>query len=187
MSGVVAAQAMLLLRDRFPQRWMTGVCGVAAFGAGVAAHLALDAVPHNNWTLAQNWFPGVAYAWLANAAVVATPFLIFGLVIERRHWVILLLGVLGGLYPDIEKLGYIDFNLPQAFVLFPSHSLKVSSHDGGWSLWECVLVEASILISLLGVAVALARRPVHFLGADLSATGAAGNPSARKSSAAAVK
>jgi hypothetical protein len=133
-------------------------CGAVAFAVGMASHLFLDALPHNNWIVHLNWFPGVPFHWLLCEALCALPLMIFGAYVGRDHLVLLGAGVFGAMYPDFEKVAYIDFHIPQALVLFSSHSLKLSSHHGNWPLWKTVALESGLVLLMLTATVLLARR-----------------------------
>ena len=50
----------------------------------------------------------------------------------RDHPIIALISLLGGIYPDLEKLAYFDFHLPREFVTFRYHSCYLSP----WRPWE---------------------------------------------------
>jgi hypothetical protein len=65
----------------------------------------------------------------------------------------------GGIYPDVEKLLYFDFNLPRQLVIFRQHSCYLT----GWRAWELahkdvlVVFEIVVFLVLLGIIYGLAR------------------------------
>src|SRR5258708_6280529 len=157
MAGAFVAQTMMVCRDRYPQRWAAVACGAAAFALGVASHLFLDSLPHNNWIVYLNWFPGVPFHWLLCEALCALPVVIVGAYAGRDHPAILLLGVLGGMYPDFEKVAYVDFHLPRRLVMFPAHSLQLSSHHCDLAFWKCVVLETGLILLMVSATVVIAR------------------------------
>lgn len=62
----------------------------------------------------------------------------------RRIWPYAIAGVIGGLYPDIEKVASVDFHLPERFVIFRWHSMQLSAHHAG--LPRSVLITAEVVL-----------------------------------------
>ena len=157
MAGVLVAQAALLCRERFP-RQCTPALGVAgAAVVSVMAHLALDRLPHYNWIVYLGWFRGLPYHWLVREALFALPVLAIGLYTARNHWGLLAAAVFFGLYPDLEKVAAVDFQAPRQLVLFKTHSLQLSTYDGGASHAALIALELAVIAGLLAATLLLAR------------------------------
>jgi len=137
---------------------MAVACGVSAFAFGTLSHLVLDEMPHNNWIVHLDWFPGVPFAWLLNQVVCALPFAIMGWLVGRDHLLILGCGMVGGMYPDFEKVAYLDLQMPKEFVLFHAHSLKLSSNHGDWPFSQLVTLEVALVIAFVAGTLALASK-----------------------------
>ena len=151
-AGVVVAQAVLRLKC---PRIVAGGLGVVA---GALSHLALDAVPHYNWIVYLSWFRGLPFHWLIREAVFALPVVAVAVWLGRDRWGLTGLALCGSLYPDFEKVAYVDFHIPRQLVIFRAHSLQLSSHTCGWPRPALVGLEVAMLAALLVVAFWLARR-----------------------------
>jgi len=58
--------------------------------------------------------------------------------------------MLGGIYPDVEKVLSVDFHVPDRFILFAWHSTYLSSRTAGLQKpllvgIECLLITAFLL------------------------------------------
>jgi hypothetical protein len=158
IAGVVVAQTVMIYRDRHPGKW-TGIgCGVVCWFLAAGSHLLLDAIPHYNWIVYMNWLRDLPFHWLIRNAVFAIPMVWIGWHTGRDHWVILGLGLFGGMYPDFEKVAYVDFHIPQQLVLFPGHSLELSGHTGGWPRGVLVAIELALILGCVAATVVLYRR-----------------------------
>ncbi|MEW6350431.1 MAG: hypothetical protein AB1646_15310, partial [Thermodesulfobacteriota bacterium] len=113
--------------------------GIGAVVIGVASHLLLDLMPHHAWIVFLDWFKPLPFHWLIREAVFGAAVAIPAMILAGKSWPYVGLGMLGALYPDVEKVLAVDFHLPEAYVLFPWHSAHLSSRTGG--LPESVLIE----------------------------------------------
>jgi hypothetical protein len=89
-------------------------------------------MPHYDWLFYVKIFSPLPFWWLLPQILVSFPALLITFYYARDSWIIAVVSVLGGIYPDIEKLAYVDFHLPQYFVLFRNHSCALSQ----WTPWE---------------------------------------------------
>ncbi len=104
----------------------------AVFLLGVLSHLLWDAGPHYDWLFYVLVFKPLPYWWLLPQVVVTLPVLFFSLYVMREHKWLALVAMTGGIYPDIEKLFYLDFDLPRYLIIFRKHSCYLT----GWRPWE---------------------------------------------------
>lgn len=155
-AGVVIVQAVLA--TRLPGAVAVATCLVA----GALSHLALDAVPHYNWIVYLDWFQGVPFHWLIRQAVFSVPILALAVWLGRGHWWLTGLALVGCIYPDLEKVLYVDFHIPQWLVLFRGHSLSLSGYTGGWPRPVLVGVELLIMAGMVAGAILLARSRKQF-------------------------
>lgn len=133
--------------------------GAACFAAAVLAHLLFDLLPHFAWIVHLSWFSGLPYHWLIREAVFGLAVLVPALVLSGRHWLYGVVGLIGGLYPDLEKVAALDFRLPETFVMLPHHSGQISSND--WGLPHGLLIAVELLligICLYGIRAANRRK-----------------------------
>ena len=77
--------------------------------------------------------------------IVALPLIYFA----RDHWGYTVLGMIGAMYPDIEKVAYIDFGMPGRLVLFRWHSMALSDRDGGLPSGRLILIECALIAGLI--------------------------------------
>lgn len=107
-------------------------------------HVAMDGLPHNNWILRQRiatpWFPKTGH--LIQAILAGLLLLPVLLCCARTHRNFLLISGLGGLYPDIEKVGYFSVSWPRWLLLFPEHSTTITTYTGNFSLALLAWLEA---------------------------------------------
>lgn len=123
---------------------------LVCFGTGIASHLLLDLLPHYAWIVYLPGYEHLPFHWLIREGIVAGIVALPALYFTRRMWPYAIAGMIGGLYPDIEKVAYGDLNLPRAFVAFPWHSTQLSSRDGGFP--HGALACAEVLLLLLTLA-----------------------------------
>lgn len=119
--------------------------GVACFLLGVISHLLLDAVPHYDWLFYITIFKPLPFWWLIPQAIAAAPVVVVTWYILRDHRVIAMISLLGGIYPDLEKLAYFDFHLPRELVIFEQHSCYLSQ----WTPWTLEHKTALIVFEVL--------------------------------------
>jgi nitrogen fixation-related uncharacterized protein len=140
-----------LKRQPLSQKQHIEVC-LACFFWGVLSHLFLDAIPHYDWLFYVKIFSPLPFWWLIPQFLTTIPVLMITFYVTRDHWGIALVSVLGGVYPDIEKLMYLDFHLPQYLVVFRKHSCYLSQ----WTPLELryksflIVFEVGLFFVLLG-------------------------------------
>lgn len=112
-------------------------------------HLALDFLPHFAWIVYLPGFEKFPFHWLIRegllAMVAAVPCLFF----VRADWPYAVLGMLGAIYPDVEKVAAVDFRIPDHFIIFKGHSLQLSSHDGGLSHGLLIVGELAMIAVMM--------------------------------------
>lgn len=120
-------------------------------------HLALDLLPHFAWIVYLPGFEKLPFHWLIRegllAVVVAVPCLFF----IRANWPYAVLGMLGAIYPDVEKVAAVDFRITDRLIMLKDHSLQLSSHDGGLSHGLLIGGELALIGLLMWGTIALAR------------------------------
>lgn len=116
-----------------------------AFALGLLSHLLLDLLPHYAWIVHLDWFKPLPFFWLIQEAafglMVAVPAFLFA----GRAWPYAAFGMLGGIYPDVEKVLFFGLHLPDRYILFGWHSEYLSSRTDGLPHplligLECVLI-----------------------------------------------
>lgn len=121
-------------------------------------HLALDFLPHFAWIVYLPGFENLPFHWLIKegllAAVMAIPCLFFA----RANWPYAILGMLGAIYPDVEKVAAVDLHIPQSWIIFKGHSLQLSSNDGGLPHGILIAVELGLIALMMLWTYALSRR-----------------------------
>jgi hypothetical protein len=134
---------------------------LVALGAvvvGVISHLLLDFLPHYAWIVYLDWFNSYPYRWLireaACGAVVAIPILM----ISGRMRPYVLCGMFGGLYPDIEKVLSLTFQVPDSLILFDWHSTKLSARTWGLPISILITLECLMTLACLAIMWSLSRR-----------------------------
>jgi hypothetical protein len=123
--------------------------GVLALG--VLSHLALDLLPHYAWIVYLDWFDALPYHWLIREAAFGFAVAVVALCLSGRAWPFVILGMVAGMYPDIEKVLCIDHGLPRVLVLFDWHSGYLSTRTGGLPkplliAGECTMIGAFLFV-----------------------------------------
>ncbi len=135
LAGSVIGNIILHHATKYPSHVMEKhrqiQAGAAGFLWGVLSHLFLDALPHYDWLFKLDIFRPLPFYWMYPQILTTLPVIVITFYLTRDYWQIAGAAMLGGMYPDIEKLLYFDFHLPRSFVLFPWHSCRLSQ-----SLWE---------------------------------------------------
>jgi hypothetical protein len=117
------------------------IVALAVAVLAVAAHVLMDLMPHFNWVAHGSLFHDVRHGWYYREAVALIPAAALLLILGRRNLLLVSIGIVAGLYPDIEKLAYLAFHVPDALVFFDWHSRAVSSHDAGLAHWSLSLFD----------------------------------------------
>lgn len=135
------------------------VCGFACLMLGVASHLLLDLFPHYAWIVYLPGFEDLPFHWLIHEGVlgllVSLPLLYF----TRARWGSVTLGMVGAVYPDVEKVACVDLGMPSWMALFRWHSLTLSDRDGGLPLYVLIVAELALIAGLmLGTLAATQKR-----------------------------
>ena len=102
-----------------------------ALCAGILSHLLVDLLPHYNWIVYLNVATALPFHWLIREAVFALAVAIPAFILAGRSWPYVAVGMLGGIYPDVEKVLSFDFHVPDRFILFDWHSTRFSSRTAG--------------------------------------------------------
>jgi len=148
-SGTLIGSVVLYVEHAAPDKpnstrqW--GKAGAACFLLGVFSHLLLDAMPHYDWLFYITIFKPLPFWWHIPQAIMAMPVILFTWYVLRDHPVIAMISLLGGIYPDLEKLAYFDFHLPRELVIFKQHSCYLSQ----WTAWEREYKTALIVFEVL--------------------------------------
>ena len=146
-AGALFAQLMinwLKLRSKPSPIW-----GCYCLGWGIASHLLLDLVPHYAWVV---YLPGIEnfpFHWLIKEAALGLLVAVPLVYITRERWGCIVLGMIGAIYPDIEKVLYLDFGIPDTLVLFGWHSTSLSSLSGTFSTDALIVIELALVVGLL--------------------------------------
>jgi len=105
--------------------------GACAFGVGVVSHLLLDRLPHYAWVVYLDWFKPLPFHWLLGEATFGLALAIPAFIFAGRLWPYVALGMIGGIYPDVEKVLSVDFHVPDSLILFSWHSTYLSNRTAG--------------------------------------------------------
>ena len=111
----------------------------------ILAHVLLDLVPHYNWVANGSLFLGVRDGWYYRETVALLPVAVILLVLGRRNLLAASVGMIAALYPDLEKVAYLAFGIPDRFVLFGWHSRVLSSNQSGFPRWLLSMLDMLIL------------------------------------------
>lgn len=142
-SAVLYVEQTTSHNQNSPRQW--GKTGVACFLLGVFSHLLLDTIPHYDWLFYITVFKPLPFWWLIPQVIAAVPVVFFTWRVLRDHPVIAAISLLGGIYPDLEKLAYFDFSLPRELVIFEQHSCYLSQ----WTPWEREYKTALVVLEVL--------------------------------------
>jgi hypothetical protein len=148
VSGIWLAQVILHRWPAVPASRRVAL-GFACFAGGVLLHLGLDLLPHFAWIVYLPGFENVPFHWLIKEGLLAAAAAIPCLLLARAHWPYALLGMLGAILPDAEKVAAVDFQVPQRWILFKRHSLQLSGNDGGLPHAVLVGFEIALIGALL--------------------------------------
>lgn len=106
--------------------------GIASFLWSVLSHLFFDAIPHYDWLFKVEWLKPLPYWWMVPQIATTVPILRMIWYCHRDHRLLAVVSVIGGVWPDIEKLLYFDVGLPRALIIFRHHSCNLTP----WTPWE---------------------------------------------------
>ncbi|MCP4398926.1 MAG: hypothetical protein GY801_16705 [bacterium] len=137
-------------RDRGDRTYMVKL-GMACFLWGTLEHLILDALPHYDWLFKVTFFKPLPYYWMHPQILTTVPVLIAAFILMKDYWMIAVISVLGGVYPDIEKLAYLDLHIPKFFVLFRRHSCSLSGRPWEYAHKDFLIVtEICVFVLMMG-------------------------------------
>jgi hypothetical protein len=112
------------------------------------SHILLDLTPHYAWIVYLDWLGSQPYSGVLRELILGGAAAILALLItSRTDTRVVLAGMIGSAYLDIEKVAALGLGLPPAFVLFDWHSLQVSSHPTYVSKAVLIALESVILIA----------------------------------------
>lgn len=119
--------------------------GTLCFFCSLSSHFVLDAVPHYtfiNYVSHVLMTPGAfrSGVMLIEWSIFTIPVILLCVYLTHDHRRLLFLSIAGGIYPDIEKVAYLKWHLPQWCILFPGHSCSYSSH--GWTSQHAFLLSS---------------------------------------------
>ena len=149
--GACLAQALTLtLHGRRPTAVQCGLLAFGSFVVGIVSHLLLDLLPHYAWVVYLDWFKPLPFHWLIREGVFSLAVAIPAFLLSGKSWPYVALGLLGGIYPDVEKVLSVDFHMPQQFILFDWHSAYLSNRTAGIPKavligMECLMVAGFLL------------------------------------------
>jgi len=124
----------------------------------ILAHVLMDLIPHYNWVANGSLFLGVHNGWYYREAVALLPVATILLALGRRHLLAMSVGMVAALYPDLEKVAYLAFNIPDRFVVFGWHSHALSSNNVGVPCWLLSILDMLALAGCTGAVWYLGRR-----------------------------
>jgi hypothetical protein len=116
-----------------------------------------------------SWLPHVwRLGWeLCKIGVTTFPVVWLFLSLNRDRWVMALVSLFGGVYPDIEKTLYLHWGLPRWLVIAPWHSCTYSPL--GWEYHHKYFVtgfELGLFALLVGGMYWLSQRRRHLRGLE---------------------
>lgn len=126
--------------------------GTAGCLFGVLTHLLLDAMPYYDWLFRVEIFKPLPQWWLFPPILTTLPVIVIVLYLNSDARIVAELSMLGGMYPDIEKLAYFDAGLPRFLVLFPFHSCRLSKSE--WEFahkHELIVMEICLFALIMGM------------------------------------
>ena len=127
----------------------------------LAAHFAMDELPHRSWTdLSFRLVPGLfGRDQMLRAAVLGLIVVLPCLWWTRPHWHVMIPAMIGGIYPDMEKVFYKDGLIREQFLIFPNYSAHWSEPIRSIPAWIQVGAEMILLAGLMMVVWKLSRLP----------------------------
>ena len=137
-----------------PRRIVLAACAVVL---GLATHLLLDLLPHRAWIVDLGWFRPMPYHWLVREALFGVAVAIPAILIAGRLWPNAVLGMFAGMYPDIEKVLFLDFHIPEWLVIFKWHSTELSNRTAGLPCAALVTIEVVLIVVFLAAMWAVRR------------------------------
>ena len=164
-AAVCAGQVLIYANSRINSQNTFGadqnlMFATACVVAGAATHLLLDAVPHYDFLYGAGrlWKHVLPYAvrkglQAPKILLITLPVFLILWKYARRHWMLTLLALVGGIYPDFEKAAYLHSAYPRALVLFPWHSCSYSPE--GWEVAYRELLIAGEIVLYVGLLAAL--------------------------------
>jgi hypothetical protein len=135
--------------QRKPTPLRAGVVAGGAAVIGLLSHFLLDLIPHYAWIANLDWFQTLPYRWLLCEGLFGLAVAVPALLIARGARGHVALGMLGGLYPDLEKVMSLDLHVPDRYVLFAWHSNHLSHRTGGCSKPILAAFECALVLALL--------------------------------------
>lgn len=120
-----------------------------AFGLGVISHLLLDMLPHYAWVVYLDWFKPLPFHWLIREAMFGLAVAIPAFILSGRLWPYAAIGMLGAIYPDVEKVLSVDFHVPDQFILFGWHSNYLSNRTLGLPIPVLIGLELVLITGFL--------------------------------------
>lgn len=154
-AGAMAAQLALVGGGN---RCRRSVMLAGCFFFGVATHLLLDLVPHYAWIVYLPSFEGLPFHWLIREAVLGLAVALPLVYCLRARWGCVVLGMAGAVYPDLEKVAYVDAGLPDWAVLFRWHSMALSNRTGSLPSWALILLECVLILAMTLCATKMAQQ-----------------------------
>ena len=116
---------------------------------GALSHLLLDLLPHYAWIVYLDWFKPIPYHWLIREAVFGLAVAVPALLMAGKAWPFVVLGMIGGMYPDVEKVLSVDFHVPDQFILFGWHSNFLSNRTLGLPIPVLIGLELVLITGFL--------------------------------------
>lgn len=130
----------------------------AIFVLGVASHLLLDLIPHYAWIVDRDWFISAASHWVIRATILSLLVGLPAIWITGRAWPCAVAGILGAMYPDIEKVAYFNFGATDPLILFDWHSKHLTSNPPGVPAWVLMGAEWILVVAILAAMAIMRRR-----------------------------
>jgi len=124
----------------------------AAFLIGVVSHLFWDWMPHYDWLFSVELFKPLPLHWLIPQILTTLPVILVNLYLNRDAWPLAAIAMFGGMYPDVEKLCYFDFNLPRFLIMFRQHSCYLTQ----WRPWELAHKQFLVVFEIVAFLILLA-------------------------------
>lgn len=160
--GACLATSLANACQRYPRTSVrVGLLAAGALLLGLLSHLLLDLLPHYAWVVHFEGFRSLPFHWLIREAVFGIAVAIPAFILSGKAWPYVALGMLGGIYPDVEKVLSVDFHIPDRFILFAWHSTCLSSRTAGLPRSvligiECLLI-AGFLLAMWSMKMAVSR------------------------------